>query len=513
MSITFSEVISKLPEGKIVRLVDENVGTSYQQVRLLSPHSTDFCPETIYIGEASLVPASIHSRRDIGLILVNNCNFDFSLLEGNAAELPPGTDLFSLFNAVLDVLNSRRRVVDGSATVLNCLIQGKGLNAIIQLGAEIFGKPVSLVDYTGKQLVIAYPPGANLNDQIIQEGPTPETYSIFRTYNFTKKVNESPLPVLVDFEHGEMPPMIIGKITIKDKIVGHLAVIGNKQPFAENDLEIAKVLIDVVAAEVQKNDYYLLMAGVHHEYFILDLLQEKHDHPTTIEDRVRSLQWDAFSDFFVVAIHLPRKNEVFFFVEYIRARLGNLFPFSESIYYDENIILVLYRDRDIQQVARKLEKILVGNDLTAGISLRFSSIVDLKRHYEQAVHALSIGKILKRDGPIFFYDDLYLYDLLTILNRHANLKDFCHPGVDRLRKYDQANGTDYYRTLFEYLMSGADMVQVAKKLYIHRNTLYHRLKKIFEITEMDLDSGDDYLKLLLSIKIIELYSLITDPAG
>jgi len=47
----------------------------------------------------------------------------------------------------------------------------------------------------------------------------------------------------------------------------------------------------------------------------------------------------------------------------------------------------------------------------------------------------------------------------------------------------------------------------AKKLHIHRNTLYHRLKKISEITNMDLDSGDDYLKLLLSFKIMELYSI------
>ena len=59
-------------------------------------------------------------------------------------------------------------------------------------------------------------------------------------------------------------------------------------------------------------------------------------------------------------------------------------------------------------------------------------------------------------------------------------------------------------------MNGANMEQVAKKLYIHRNTLYHRLKKISEITELDLDNGDDYFKLLLSYKIMALYNLSSD---
>jgi sugar diacid utilization regulator len=477
MSITFSEVISKISRHGIVQLVNAHLETTYQQARLLSENPTVFAPETIYLGAASQLPAAIHQRSDIGLILINDCNFDFSLLQGNAAELPPDTDLFGLFNAVLDIMNARRKIVDSSAALLNCLVQGMGMQDIIQIGSEILGKPVSLVDYTGKLLAVSNQQDIGKMDLTPEGYPKQETYSIFRTYNFTKKVNESPVPVLVDIDQPELPRMIVGKIAIRNKIVGHLAIIGNEQPFGEDDIELAKILIDVIASEVQKNNYYLLMAGIHHEYFILDLLQEKHDNPTTIEDRVRSLQWDAYSDFYVVAINVPRKDDAFFFVEYFRTRLGYIFPFSKSIYYDENVILVIYRERNVQEIAKKLDAILLENNLIAGISLRFSSIVDLKRHYEQARQALSIGKLLKRDDHVFLYDDFYIYDLLTILNRHANLKDFCHPGIDKILKYDQVNGTDYYHTLAAFLMSGANLEQVAKKLFIHRNTLYHRLKK------------------------------------
>lgn len=510
MSIVFPEIISRISAYKITRSVNDHLNTAYHRAQLLSHQPTSYISGTIYIGEASSVTPEALKRDDIGLILINDCELDFSKLAGNAAEFPPETDLAGLLNEVLDAIDAKRKIQNSSAALLYSILEGKGLNDIIQIGAEITGKPVSLVDYTGKLLAVSNQQEISEIDLTPEGYLTQETYSIFRTHNFTKKVNESPVPVLLDIDHPVIPRMIVGRISIQDKIVGHLAVMENDQSFEEEDLEIVKVLIDVIAAEVQRNDYYLVMAGIHHEYFILDLLQEKHDNPTTIEDRVRSLQWDAYSDFFVVAINVPRKDERFFFVEYFRRRLGQIFPFSKSIYYQENVILVIYRDRDVQEIAARLDTILLENNLIAGISRQFSSIVDLKRHYEQAKQALSIGKLLKKQQRVFLYDDHYLYDLLTILNRHANLKDFCHPGIDTILSYDNENGTDYYATLFEYVMGSANLAQVAKTLHIHRNTLYNRIKKISEITELDLENGDNILKLLLSFKIMDLYNIESD---
>lgn len=513
MSIAFSEIIAGISEYKLIQTVNDHLNASYLRGQLLTDRQTHFFPGTIYVGKASQVLFELHQQEDIGLILINDCKFDFSKLKGNAAELPLKTDLFSLFNDVLDLLNNKRKIIESSAALLNCLVQGMGLNDIINISAKLVGNTVSLVDYTGKQLAVSDIQEANSTSRVgmTPDGyPTQEIYSIFRSNKYTKRVNESSVPILVDSDHPEIPRMIVGKIAFRNKIVGHLAIIENEQPITEDDIEIAKVLVDVIAAIVQKDNYYLLMAGIQHEYFILDLIQENHDNPTTIEDRVRSLQWDGYKDFYVVTISIPRKSDEYFFVEYLRTRLGHIFPFSKSIYHDENVILVIYKEQDVQEILKKIESILVENNLAAGISLRFSFIVDLKRHYEQAKQALGIGKLLNKDDNVFLYDDLYMYDLLSILNRNANLKDFCHPGIEKIIKYDNDNGTDYYKTLFEYLMGSANMAQVAKKLHIHRNTLYHRINKISEITDLNLDDGDDYLKILLSFKIIELYNVSSD---
>ncbi|MCB7093121.1 helix-turn-helix domain-containing protein [Enterocloster bolteae] len=40
-------------------------------------------------------------------------------------------------------------------------------------------------------------------------------------------------------------------------------------------------------------------------------------------------------------------------------------------------------------------------------------------------------------------------------------------------------------------------------LNIHRNTLLYRLNRIKEITNLDLESGDEFVKMMLHIKIRE----------
>ena len=513
MSITFADITKSISDYQPIQVVNENKKTIYLQAQLLSDCQAEVSSGTILVGFASLVPPALIQREDIGMILINDCNFNLSQLKGNGAELPKNTDIFSLFNNVLETLHSRRKISEISAAFLDCLVEGKSLNEIIEIGASLIGNPISLVDYTGKQLAVSNQLkdiSTNLEGMTPDGYPTQQSYSKFRTKKYTKKVNESSTPIFVEMEHPDVPRLIVGKIAIRNKIVGHLALLELQQPIVEDDIKLVEVLINVITAIVQQDNYYLLMAGIQHEYFILDLIKENHDSPTTIEDRVKSLQWDTYNDFYVVTISIPRKNDTFFFVEYLRTRLGNIFPFSKSIYHEENVILVIYKDQDIQQIRKKLEEILIENHLAAGISLKFSSIVDLKQHYEQAKHAVSIGKLLKREDNTYLYDDLYIYDLLTIVNRHANLKDFCHPGLETILAYDKENGTEYYETLYEYLINNADMTQVAKKLYIHRNTLYHRIKKIFELTKLDLDNGNDNLKLLISYKIMELYNIHTN---
>ena len=61
-----------------------------------------------------------------------------------------------------------------------------------------------------------------------------------------------------------------------------------------------------------------------------------------------------------------------------------------------------------------------------------------------------------------------------------------HPAVKYLKKYDKKNKTNYLETLREYLNCALNTTEAVDRLFIHRNTLYYRLKKIEELCEIDL---------------------------
>ena len=49
-----------------------------------------------------------------------------------------------------------------------------------------------------------------------------------------------------------------------------------------------------------------------------------------------------------------------------------------------------------------------------------------------------------------------------------------------MEREDKEKGTEFYRTLKQYLMSGNNVNLAAKEMYIHRNTMVYRLSKIHE---------------------------------
>jgi hypothetical protein len=68
-----------------------------------------------------------------------------------------------------------------------------------------------------------------------------------------------------------------------------------------------------------------------------------------------------------------------------------------------------------------------------------------------------------------------------------------------LRRHDDANSTDYMRTLYEWLRHPGDPRAAGQALRIHPNTLRYRMRKIGELTAVDLTDPDVRLALLVQL--------------
>jgi DNA-binding PucR family transcriptional regulator len=76
--------------------------------------------------------------------------------------------------------------------------------------------------------------------------------------------------------------------------------------------------------------------------------------------------------------------------------------------------------------------------------------------------------------------------------------------VDELIAYDKRRRSSLLDTLERYLAERRSVIESARALFIHPNTLRQRLARIEELTGVELDH-DDLLSLELAIKLARLH--------
>lgn len=114
----------------------------------------------------------------------------------------------------------------------------------------------------------------------------------------------------------------------------------------------------------------------------------------------------------------------------------------------------------------------------------------------QAEHALVVGRALYGEGRVTHFDQLGPY--CFVLNQPApEVRAFAERILGALIA-DDAHA-ELVDTLEAYLRQHGNLNSVARQLYLHRNTVRHRLKRIAKLTGADLEDPDARLAMQLAI--------------
>jgi DNA-binding PucR family transcriptional regulator len=96
------------------------------------------------------------------------------------------------------------------------------------------------------------------------------------------------------------------------------------------------------------------------------------------------------------------------------------------------------------------------------------------------------------------------YRYLVHIDADDAPRDRMRSAVDLLIAYDAKRRTALLDTLERYLSERRSVIESARALFIHANTLRQRLGRIEELTGLRLDE-DDLLSLELAIKLARLH--------
>jgi GAF domain-containing protein len=158
----------------------------------------------------------------------------------------------------------------------------------------------------------------------------------------------------------------------------------------------------------------------------------------------------------------------------------------------------------LEELLRACRELGRSTGAAIGVSEPRDSPAEAGRAYREAIDAATIGRALQAEGGAISYSELGAYRYLVQIAPEDAPHDRMREAVDRLIAYDNKRRTALLDTLERYLAERRSVIECARALFIHPNTLRQRLGRIEELTGLRIDE-DDLLSLELAIKLARLH--------
>ena len=158
----------------------------------------------------------------------------------------------------------------------------------------------------------------------------------------------------------------------------------------------------------------------------------------------------------------------------------------------------------VEEVLRSCRELGERSGAAIGVSEKRERPAEATRAFREALDATTIARALLGEGGAIAYAELGAYRYLVGIAADEAPRDRMRAAVDELIAYDARRRTALLDTLERYLAERRSVIESARALFIHPNTLRQRLARIEELTGIELDR-DDLLSLELAIKLARLH--------
>ncbi|HSX14568.1 MAG TPA: helix-turn-helix domain-containing protein [Candidatus Saccharimonadales bacterium] len=131
--------------------------------------------------------------------------------------------------------------------------------------------------------------------------------------------------------------------------------------------------------------------------------------------------------------------------------------------------------------------------ITVGVGQYYPDLGGLRKSYQDAQLALSVGLKVWGPGRIYHIKEVGMY--VTLANVNAERKaELAHQILNPLVKNQQL-----FSTVQMFLNNNLNLTEAAAKLHVHRNTLIYRLDKTKKLINLDPRHFDDALQIKLGL--------------
>lgn len=457
----------------------------------------------------------------------------------------------TLHEAESALLDMRARLDAWSEDVLRAIAGGSPLQEVFDLVARAFKNPLMLSDSALLFVLTAGSLPEGFQDRFwtpaMETGLCPverysETWRRVSTDDYLRKH----ACLVEDRETGRH--YIYRNLIAEDGMHGMFELVDVNAPFTSGDIALVEYVADLLALAVRRSTYRELSVLASDPLF--SLTEGRPVSERALREGLQARGWEPREDYYVcfavnsVDVSGPEiaenarlsqtanmtllypapsmagsamvsSTERYEMGVHVRQQLERSFPHSCVFSLEEGCLMIV-RERDFPLASMREKfhrKPLDPEDpveLLVGVSSPQADFRKLSVARAQAQFAMDLaesdhGGALERSRACF-YDDVFFLDLARRMGADKDAGWLAPDSVARLAANDAAEGTEYAATLLAYLEHGCNINRTAEALFIHRNTLAYRIKRIRAISGIDLEhfdaSGDEMLRVWLACRML-----------
>jgi sugar diacid utilization regulator len=424
--------------------------------------------------------------------------------------------LEDLNNTILKQNRMLSRSVDIHKNLSTLVLNGEGLDSIINYLHDTTGRSVLLFDDLGELISYAYKKNLSDEELLLIKYKAQESMKAPGTSRSSVEMNLNE----------ENRCLTILPIGAKPTLFGSL-IITAPEKISEVDIAALEHACTVISLEMVKEQAIFDAQERIHDQFIDVLFSGKMD--ATILQKAKQLNFDPMGDYMAVIMRVDementhKRNSIIRHLVHLSDRmfLKNYLKGTALRNHDQIVILLTFQQKVSNTYAHHQVKELVskfhqeiqlknwGITVSIGIGRVHSSLLNVTKSLQEAVKCLQFLRSYSEKKKVISYKDLGVQRLL-LQNSEEELTDFINEALGPLIEYDQTRKGELLPSLFAYLAHNQNAKEAAKAIHVHTNTLMYRLKRIEEILSIDLSESEQFLNIHLAVN---LYPFLKDKLG
>lgn len=250
------------------------------------------------------------------------------------------------------------------------------------------------------------------------------------------------------------------------------------------------LLRNINIKDLMKNNSALLNLDLNNLYYVTILEPER----TLSEREIHTLysytkEWLAYTNLDIYCTVWDNKNVVC------------VCP----THYDQKMLEVDFSwTRHINNITKYFKDVTTKFNCPSlmGIGNKYS-LSELHHSYQEATITIQISKHTGKRNMVRHFSELGIFTLIC-KHEFKELKEFCDKYLGSVLEHDRNLNRELLDSLRYFFDANLDVKEAAERLHMHINTLRYRLRKIEELSGINLQEIEHRANLYVALKIYEL---------